>query len=97
MKHSKGNISSLPILSHMKCNCDATDIDVMFRNCCISVDGCTDSLQSITLFDTGAHMSYVSRQVAAWITDLAIAWNTRFPLHQFPLRVQARLVLYLVV
>ena len=71
MKYSKGNISSLPILSHMKCNCDATDIDVMFRNCCVSVDGCTDSLQSITLFDTGAHMSYVSRQVAAWITDLA--------------------------
>ena len=47
MKHGKGNISSLPILSHMKCKCD-----VMFRNCCVSVDGCMDSLQSITLFNT---------------------------------------------
>ena len=65
MKHGKGNIFSLPILSHMKCNCDASDIDVMFRKCCVSVDGCMDALQCITLFDTGAHMSYVSRQVAA--------------------------------
>ena len=28
-------------------------------------------LQSISLFDMGAHMSYVNRHVAAWITDLA--------------------------
>ena len=57
----------LPTLCYM-CNCDDTDIDTMYRTCCITAGNSPTSLSVTTLFDTGANpTSFVNRQVAAWI------------------------------
>ena len=39
-----------------------------YRMCCISV-GNSPSYKAATLFDTGAHASFVNREVADWIEN----------------------------
>jgi len=39
-----------------------------YRMCCISV-GNSPSYKAATLFDTGAHASFVNREVASWIDE----------------------------
>ena len=57
-------------LSHITCDCDDTDVDAIYRICCITVDG-SPSYKTRTLFDTGANpTSFVNRKVAAWINAL---------------------------
>ena len=42
-------------LAHVSCDCDAQDMDTTYS--------------AATLFDTGAHTSFVNREVAAWIVQ----------------------------
>ena len=51
-------------LAHISCDCDAQD--TTYRMCCVTV-GNSPSYCAATLFDTGAHTSFVNREVAAWI------------------------------
>ena len=53
-------------MTYPSCNCDDTDVDTTYRMCCIIV-GNSPSFSAATLFDTGAHTSFVNRKVAAWI------------------------------
>ena len=53
-------------MTHPSCNCDDTDIDTTFCMCCITL-GDSPSFSAAILFDTGAHTSFVNREVAAWI------------------------------
>jgi hypothetical protein len=48
------------------CSCDDTDVDTSYRMCCITV-GDSPSFSAATLFDTGAHTSFVNREIAEWI------------------------------
>jgi hypothetical protein len=73
-KHHRGNRgrgdNTLPAYSllHITCNCDDTDVDTMYRTCCITTGNSPSSLFVTTLFDTGANpTSFVNRQAAAWI------------------------------
>ena len=43
---------------HPSCNCDDTDVDTTYRS---------PSFSAAILFDTGAHTSFVNREVGAWI------------------------------
>ena len=64
---SSGGTSQLSTtMTHPSCNCDDTDVGTTYRMCCITV-GNSPSLSAATLFDTGAHTSFVNRDVAAWI------------------------------
>jgi hypothetical protein len=56
------------LVSKSSCDCDDTDIDMTYRMCCISL-GNSPSYKSATLFDTGAHASFVNREVASWIEE----------------------------
>ena len=47
---------------------DAQDIDTTYRMCCVTV-GNSPSYSAATLFDTGAHTSFINREVAAWIVQ----------------------------
>jgi len=60
----------LATISTVKCDCDDADVDITYRTCCITV-GTSPSFKAATLFDTGANASYVNREVAARIEDLA--------------------------
>ena len=53
-------------MNHRACDCDDADIDVSYRMCCISLNN-SPPYKASTLFDTGAHASFVNREVAAWI------------------------------
>ncbi len=53
-------------MTHPSCDCDDTDVDTTYRMCCSTV-GNSPSFSAATLFDTGAHTSFVNREVAAWI------------------------------
>ena len=53
-------------MTHRACDCDDADIDVSYRMCRISVNN-SPPFKASTLFDTGAHASFVNREVAAWI------------------------------
>jgi hypothetical protein len=73
-KHHRGNRghggNTLPAYSllHITCNCDDTDVDTMYRTCCITTGNSPTSLSVTTLFVTGANpTSFVNRQVAVWI------------------------------
>ena len=50
-----GNTLSAYSLLHITCNCDDTDIDTMYRACCITTGNSPTSLSVTTLFDTGAN------------------------------------------
>jgi len=53
------------------CACDDTDLDAVYRKCCILV-GNVQYITYYAFFDSGAHhFSFVNRKVAAWI----IAWR----------------------
>jgi hypothetical protein len=56
------------LLSKSSCDCDDADIDMTDRMCCISV-GNSPLYTAATLFDTGAHASFVNREVASWIEE----------------------------
>jgi hypothetical protein len=63
-----GNNYLSSLVSKCSCDCDDADIDMTYRMCCISV-GDSPSYKAATLFDTGAHASFVNRAVASWIED----------------------------
>ena len=52
------------------CDCDDIDVDMTYRMCCLTV-GSSPSYKAATLFDTGAHASFVNREVAAWVEGQA--------------------------
>ena len=58
------------LLSKSSCDCDDADIDMTYRMCCISV-GNSPLYTAVALFDTGAHASFVNREVASWIEEHA--------------------------
>ena len=56
---SRGGTSQLSTtITHPSCKCDDTDVDTTYRMCCITV-GNSQSFSAATLFDTGAHTSFV--------------------------------------
>jgi hypothetical protein len=61
-------LSSLLSKSSSNCDCDDADIDTTYRMCCVSV-GNSPSYEAATSFDTGAHASFVNREVASWIEE----------------------------
>jgi hypothetical protein len=65
-KDTKGIQPTMISLAHISCDCDAQDIDTTYRMCCITVND-SPSYSAATLFDTGAHTSFVNREVATWI------------------------------
>ena len=67
-KDTKGIQPTMTSLAHISCDCDAQDIDTTYRMCCVTV-GNSPSYSAATLFDTGAHTSFVNREVAAWIVQ----------------------------
>ena len=70
---SRGGTSQLSTTTtHPSCNCDDTDVDTTYRMCN------SPSFSAATLFDTGAHTSFVNREVATWIELQAKgAWAQR--------------------
>ena len=67
-KDTKGIQPTMTSLAHISCDCNAQDIDTTYRMCCVTV-GNSPSYSAATLFDTGAHTSFVNREVAAWIVQ----------------------------
>ena len=67
-KDTKGIQLTMTSLAHISCDCNAQDIDTTYRMCCATV-GNSPSYSAATLFDTGAHTSFVNREVAAWIVQ----------------------------
>ena len=67
-KDIKGIQPTMISLPHISCDCDAQDIYTTYRMCCVTVDD-SPSYSASTLFDTGAHTSFVNREVAAWIVQ----------------------------
>ena len=63
-----GNNYLSSLLSKSSCDCDDADIDMTYHMCCISV-GNSPSYKAATLFDTGAHASFVNREVDQWIEE----------------------------
>ena len=57
-----GTIQLSTTLHQPACSCNDSDVDTTYRMCCITVGNST-----ATLFDTGAHTSFVNREIAAWI------------------------------
>jgi hypothetical protein len=55
-------ITTSRLQSKSSCDCDDADIDKTYRMCCIS-------LGNSPSFDTGAHASFVNREVASWIEE----------------------------
>ena len=68
-KGDRGSRGGTPNLSAItttaSCDCDDIDVDMTYRMCCLTV-GSSPSYKAATLFDTGAHASFVNREVAAW-------------------------------
>ena len=60
----------LATISNVECDWDDADVDITYRMCCITV-GTSPLFKAATLFDTGANVPYVNREVAAWIEDQA--------------------------
>ena len=58
------------IMATASCDCDDIDVDMTYRICCLTV-GDSPSYKAATLFDTGAHASFVNRKVAAWVEGQA--------------------------
>ncbi len=56
--------------THAPCACNDVDVDTTFRMYCITV-GKSPSYHAATLFDTGAHTSFVNWELAAWIEQQA--------------------------
>ena len=54
-----GKHKQLAIMTHRACDCDDADIDTSYRMCCISVNN-GPPFKASTLFDTGAHASFVN-------------------------------------
>ncbi len=73
-KGSRGPRGGTPRLSATtdtaSCHCDDIDVDMTYRMCCLTVDN-SPSYKAATLFDTGAHASFVNREVAAWVEGQA--------------------------
>jgi len=65
---TKGLQPTMTSLAHISCDRDAQDIDTTYIKCCITVND-SPSYFAATLFDTGAHTSFVNREVAAWIVQ----------------------------
>ena len=55
-------------LAHISCDCDVQDIDTTYRMCCITAND-NPSYSAATLLDTGAHTSFVNKEVVAWIVQ----------------------------
>ena len=55
-KDIKGIQPTMISLPHISCDCDAQDIYITYRMCCVTVDD-SPSCSAATLFDTGAHTS----------------------------------------
>ena len=62
-KAGNGSRGGTPHLSAItttaSCDCDDIDIDMTYRMCCLTV-GDSPSYKAATLFDTGAHASFVN-------------------------------------
>ena len=73
-KATRGSRGSAPHLSAIttiaSCDCDDIGIDMTYRMCCLTV-GDSPSYKAATVFDTGAHASFVNREVAAWVEGQA--------------------------
>ena len=57
----RGNTLPAYSLLHITCDCDDTDVDTMYRTCCITTGNIPHSLSVTTLFDTGANPSSHNR------------------------------------
>ena len=73
-KAGRGSRGGTPHLSAItttaSCDCDDIDVDMTYCMCCLTV-GDSPSYKAATLFDTGAHASFVNREVAAWVEGQA--------------------------
>ena len=73
-KAGRGSKGGTPHLSAItttaSCDCDDIDVDMTYRMCCLTV-GDSPSYKAATLFDTGAHASFVNRKAAAWVEGQA--------------------------
>ena len=73
-KANRGPRGGTPHLSAItttaSCDCDDIDVDMTYCMCCLTV-GDSPSYKAATLFDTGAHASFVNREVAAWVEGQA--------------------------
>ena len=63
----RGTPHLLVMTTSLSCDSDGTDIDMIYRMCCITVP----SYKAATLFDRGVHASIVNREVVALIEGQA--------------------------
>jgi hypothetical protein len=47
--------------------CGGADVNSTYRQCLISMRNSTTYFTALTLFDTGAYISFVKREVAKWL------------------------------
>ena len=64
--HARGKPQHLATIHPGSCDCDDADVDTTYRMCCVSAYN-HPPIKVATLFDTGAHASFVNREVAEWI------------------------------
>jgi hypothetical protein len=55
------------MITHLTCNCSGADINSTYRQCLVSMRNSTTYFTALTLFDTGAYISFVNREVAKWL------------------------------
>ena len=92
-KAGNGSRGGTPHLSAItttaSCDCDDIDVDMTYRMCCLTV-GDSPSYKAATLFDTGAHASFVNREVAAWVEGQASKTSVTLRCHWRGRRTAAR-------
>jgi len=54
-------------ITHLTCNCGGADVNSTYRQCLVSMHNSTTYFTALTLFDTGAYISFVNREVAKWL------------------------------
>ena len=85
-KATRGPRGGTPNLSAItttaSCDCDGIDVDMTYRMC--------PSYKAATLFDTGAHASFVNREVVAWVEGQASKTSVTLRCHWRGRRTAAR-------
>jgi len=71
-KDIKGIQPTMISLPHISCDCDAQDIYTTYRMCCVTVDD-SPSCSAATLFDTGAHTSFVQQSKTVSLAGTALS------------------------
>jgi hypothetical protein len=70
----KGTPCRTDVITPLSINCGGTDINNTYRQCLVSIRPSTTFFTALTLFNTGAYISFVNREVAKCVTSQHILY-----------------------